>query len=268
MGDSLAMVQTKANFISSFPIFIAAACFTLSAQTSFAQDPDDLPEDNWDGAPILSIAPRTIFPLYMGGGVQLHASPQLKLGLDFGTTPDLYADANGSMASFFSGKGDYKPIVAAAFENSSLYRVYLRYAFTEEPNGWGIELGFSQISSKNDQSVIDIAKATGLENDYVTVESTLAAAGLRPYIQMETKFLNLDVLATYDYEIKHNLRLTIGGGLSKIIGAEVDLSTKADQFDSSRTGMALLSLAETELSDGLEKFGMTPALSLEIAYQF
>lgn len=235
---------------------------------ALAQDPDELPDENWDGSPIISLHARTIFPLYAGAGVQLHASPQLRLGLDFGTTPDPYSEAIGSVASGLMGKDEFKSTIKAAFEDSSLYRVYLRYNFSEENTGWGVEFGLAQIAAEGEQKVADVAKAANLEQDFRSVESIIAAAGYRPYVNMKTKMLTLDILATYHYELKPNLQMNFGGGFAKVIGAEVDLSTDVDQFDSSRLGIALLNLGETELSDGIEDYGLSPLLSIEIAYQF
>jgi hypothetical protein len=262
------MMPRKVHRISLFFMALATIGLGLVSQVSFAQDPDELLDDSWDGAPLLSLAPRTIFPLYAGLGVQLHASPQLKLGLDFGTTPKPYAQAIASTASSLAHEDKYEPAIAAAFDDNALYRVYLRYALTEESSGFGIELGFAQISSESEERVSKLAKAAGLERDYATVETLIAATGRRPYVHMKTKLLSLDLMATYDYEIKHNLRLTTGGGLGKIIGAEVDLSTDVAQFDSSKTGIALLGLGESELADVIEKYGISPLLSIEIAYQF
>lgn len=257
--------------IQNLRIFFFSTLFLLAAtvsQHARAQDTAEELPDNWDGAPIVSLHARTIFPLYVGVGLQLHASPQLKLGLDFGTTPEPYAEAIGSVASSLLNKDDYKSTIKTAFEDSALYRVYLRYAFTEEPTGWGVELGLSQISADGEENVSEVAKAANLERDFRTVESLISAAGYRPYVKMKTKILAFDILATYSHELKNNFLLTFGGGLAKVLAAEVDLSTEVSQFDSSKLGIALLNLGETELADGIEKYGLTPILSVELAYQF
>ncbi len=258
-------MSPKRNVLAKSLIVIASMLLT---HPGFAQDPDELPDENWDGAPILTFNARTLFPLYIGGGPQLHASPQLRIGLDFGTTPGAYSEAIGSAASNVMQRDEYKSTIKAAFHDSSLYRVYLRYALNDEVQGFGMEFGLAQISAKGEEKMADVAKAANLESDFRSVEALIQAAGYRPYVTLKTKLLTFDMMGTYTWDLQRNLTFTAGAGLTKVLGAEVDLSTEVDQFDSSKLGMALLNLGETELADGIEKYGLSPVLLLEAAYSF
>lgn len=233
-----------------------------------AQDPEPLPDENWDGAPLVSVEARTIFPLYIGAGLQLHASPQLRIGLDFGKTPGTYAEAMGSAGSRLMGKSDYKPTIVAAFQDNSLYRSYIRYSFSEEVSGWAMEFGLTQIHSKGEEKVSDVARVASNGQNYKAIANTISALGYRPYVNMRTKMLLADIMAVYQWEFPHNLQFTVGAGLAKITGAEVDLSTDVPQFDSSKRGIALLSMAESDLASGIERYGLSPVLSFDVAYAF
>ena len=67
---------------------LAFSLFMMSAPALLAQGVEaGIGGDEWDGAPLVSLHARTIFPVYMGAGVELHASQSFSLGLDFGATP-------------------------------------------------------------------------------------------------------------------------------------------------------------------------------------
>ncbi len=234
-----------------------------------AQDPEDPPGDPETGRTTVSVGARTVFPLYLGAGLQLHATPQLRLGLDIGKTPAAYAEAIGSAATHMKGQSQYKPTLVAAFSNNSLYRVYLRYSFSPlASRGWAIEFGLSQISSRGEEKVSDIGRVSVTGRDYKAIESSISALGYRPYVTMKTRMVWADFMGMYQWDLPHSLHAAIGAGLARVTGAEVDLSTEIPRFDSSATGMALLDLAESDLSSGIERYGLSPVLSLDIAYVF
>lgn len=255
--------------LASFPTAILLSLASLlAAPQLMAQDPDPLPDENWDGAPLISLEARTVFPLYIGAGVQLHASPQLRIGLDFGQTPGAYAEAIGSVASRLKGNENYKPTIIAAFSDNSLYRIYLRYNFTDEPTGFGIEVGLTQISSKGEEKISDVARVASNGQDYQGILSTVTALGYRPYVDMKTKMLLADIMGVYQWEFSPNFHASFGAGIAKVTGAEVDLSTEVSEFDSSKLGIALLSMAESDLASGIERYGLSPLISLDIGYSF
>jgi hypothetical protein len=253
--------------LGSFPTAILLSSLII-APSLMAQDPDPLPEENWDGAPLVSLEARTIFPLYVGAGIQLHASPQLRIGLDFGQTPGAYAEAIGSLGSRLKGNDNYKPTLVAAFANNSLYRIYLRYNFTDEPTGFGIEVGLTQISSKGEEKISDVARVAANGQNYQGILNSVSALGYRPYVDMKTKMLLADIMGVYQWELAPSLHASAGAGLAKVTGAEVDLSTEVSEFDSSKLGIALLSMAESDLASGIERYGLSPLISLDIAYSF
>lgn len=259
-------IRLKSSIRTIFKLFLLAQ--VLVAPKLMAQDPEPLADENWDGAPLLSLEARTIFPLYIGAGLQLHASPQLRIGLDFGKTPGAYAEAIGSTASTVMGNSDYKPTIVAAFSDNSLYRTYVRYTFSEEMSGWAVEFGLTQISSKGEEKVSDVARVASNGQDYRQIVNTISALGYRPYVNMRTKMLLADIMGVFQWEFPHNLHVSVGAGLAKITGAEVDLSTDVPQFDSSKLGIALLSLAESDLASGIERYGLSPILSFDVAYAF
>jgi len=250
---------------------MSKVCLALSlwAPNLMAQDPDDPPEAfTKSKAPILSIHARTVFPLYLGVGAQVHATPQFHIGVDFGQTPGAYAEAVGSTASRILGHSEYKPTIVAAFSDNSLYRMYLHYAFSESNTGWAVEVGLTQISSSGEQKVSDVTRVATNGRDYQDIETTIVALGYRPYVNVETKLVLADIMGMYQWQLPYNLRASVGAGLAKVTGAEVRLSTDVQQFDDSKLGMALLGLAENDLSSGLETYGLTPLLSLDVSYQF
>ncbi len=225
--------------------------------------------DEWDGAPLVSVHARTIFPLYMGAGVELHASQNFSLGLDLGMTPKAYADAVGNLASRVVGKEDYKDTIATAFHDTTLYRINLHYNFRDDNKGWGIEAGLSQMSAKGDEKIADLAKVVNTGGqDFTNAAATAEALGYRPYVTMKTKMVAVDLMGTYRWELRNKFSATLGAGLIKVTNAQVEMSTGVPQFDSSKYGSLLLSMAESDVGSSIEKYGLAPILSFELAYVF
>lgn len=58
-----------------------------------------------------------------------------------------------------------------------------------------LEVGLTQISSKSEEKVSDVAKVASNGQDSKGIEQTLSALGYRPYGNMRTKMLLADIMA-------------------------------------------------------------------------
>ncbi len=253
----------RSFLVIGIPLLLSLGTFTPQL---LAQDPEEVSEELWDTQ--LSIQGRTIFPLYWGAGLYLQASPKLRLGIDLGKTPSDYATVLGSMTTHLQGGSEYKPTIVAAFADSSLYRANIRYAFLEQNKGWSLEFGLSQMSTKGEQKIRDVARIASIGQDYQGVEAAVIAAGYRPYVTMKTKILLADIMTFYQWEFPNHIQTSVGAGFAKVMAAEVDLSTKAPGLDSTNFGIVMLGLGESDLAAAIQKYGVSPILSLDIAYLF
>jgi hypothetical protein len=219
------------------------------------------------GAAEVVLAPKvgTVFPIYLGGGIELTLQSHFQLDLEFGLTPKAYSSAIGSAAVSFGGNSSYKDVVEAAYQNNSLVRFGARYGFQKPMTGWKVGVLGTRLTSSG-RAAIDQVLAAATGNSYTNLKTLLLAAGRSTDVDMSATLIIGEIEGSYGWELGHGFYGNASVGIAKVLDSTVALKTGLSNFEATAAGNNLMRTSESDLRSILIEYGISPTLGFTVSY--
>lgn len=247
----------RGNFRAFFLLAVCALSF--SAQT-FAED---------EASKTFEIGPRvaTVVPVYVGAGADLTFLSQYQVGLSYGFTPTPYSATIGEVVAQLGGNSAYRDVIKAAFQNNSLIRLDLQYAFTNSHSGWKTGVAISRLTSSGQAGIDNVLRAaTG--KDYTQLKNLLSALGRSTDVSIEGTLLLAELQVSYVWQLMPQLNMDLAFGVGKVVGSDIRLQSGLPNFEASAAGSSLMRSSESELEKIVVDNGWYPTIGANLSYVF
>ncbi|WP_291516689.1 hypothetical protein [Bdellovibrio sp. ArHS] len=205
----------------------------------------------------------TVFPTFVGGGLNLKVYEYLEFSVSYGIVPVLYYN---TIADVVSTDDAQRRVINAAFKNNRVLRAALQYNVQGDV-GWHVGMTAAQLNAEGSASIDEVLfAATG--DDYTLLKDLLVSLGRDPAVNMKSELMILGAHFGYTWLMQDHLYLKASLGAAKVMGTKISISTGVPEFDSLYPGHAVISAAEGDLEDTVNESGLSPTLGLTLTYQF
>ncbi len=216
----------------------------------------------------VGLTAQTVFPTFLGGGLEVSYKTKFALGVQAGLVPRAYSNAIAEAAAAFSGETSYRDVVKAAFEKNSLFRLYTEYRFGSQPRrGFRLGAAYSLLDSSG-SAPIDTALEASTGRDFTLLKQLLGLQGRDANVHMDANLGLGELYLGYGWRTWRNLFLGLDLGVAKVFTSKIHLKTDAPAYDNSANGRTQLRASESDLESILKKYGITPTVSLRAGYFF
>ncbi|WP_373999590.1 hypothetical protein [Bdellovibrio bacteriovorus] len=205
----------------------------------------------------------TVFPTFVGAGLNLKVYEYLEFSVAYGNVPVLYYN---TIADIISSDDAQRRVINAAFKNNRVLRAALQYNIQGDV-GWHIGMTAAQLNAEGSADIDEVLHAaTG--DDYTLLKDLLIALGRDPSVNMDSELMILGLHAGYTWLLGDHLYVKASMGAVKVMGSKISISTGVPEFDSIYPGHAVISAAEGDLEDNVNESGLSPTLGLTLTWQF
>ncbi|WP_413570519.1 hypothetical protein ACLWBD_08075 [Bdellovibrio sp. HCB117] len=205
----------------------------------------------------------TVFPTFLGAGLNLKVYEYLEFSVAYGNVPVTYYN---TIADIISNDDTQRRVINAAFKNNRVLRAALQYNIQGDV-GWHIGMTAAQLNAEGSAGIDEVLyAATG--DDYTLLKDLLIALGRDPSVNMDSELMILGLHVGYTWLLGDHLYVKASLGAVKVMGSKISISTGIPEFDSIYPGHAVISAAEGDLEDNVNESGLSPTAGLTLTWQF